>query len=129
RSVILGDEAPAAARPARSPLTSAMNDGTPSFEKRSARTWSVTVLPVPVAPVINPWRLAIPGRIMMSTPAVVRATANGSAMGDIMAPMRYLSRTLALFLVWSAGVFASGTQAGNPMDRIREDDLKADMFA
>jgi L-alanine-DL-glutamate epimerase-like enolase superfamily enzyme len=40
--------------PVRSPLTSAMNTGTPAREKRSAITCSVTVLPVPVAPVISP---------------------------------------------------------------------------
>jgi hypothetical protein len=32
--------------------------GTPALEKLSARICSVTVLPVPVAPVIRPWRLA-----------------------------------------------------------------------
>jgi hypothetical protein len=47
--------------PVRSPLTSAMNTGTPMREKLSARVCSVTVLPVPVAPVIRPWRLARPG--------------------------------------------------------------------
>ena len=44
--------------PVRSPLTSAMNTGTPIVEKFSAIVCSVTVLPVPVAPVIRPWRLA-----------------------------------------------------------------------
>ena len=54
RSCILGEIAPAAASPARSPFTSAMKTGTPIDEKRSAITCSVTVLPVPVAPVIRP---------------------------------------------------------------------------
>ena len=36
---------------------SAANTGTPAREKPSASTCSVTVLPVPVAPVIRPWRL------------------------------------------------------------------------
>src|SRR5262245_60840227 len=45
--------------PDRSPLISAANTGTPAREKPSARTWSVTVLPVPVAPVTRPWRFAI----------------------------------------------------------------------
>ena len=44
---------PACAMPARSPFTSAMNTGTPMREKPSASTCSVTVLPVPVAPVIS----------------------------------------------------------------------------
>ena len=47
--------------PERSPLTSARNTGTPMAEKLSARTFSVTVLPVPVAPQINPCRLAMRG--------------------------------------------------------------------
>src|SRR6185503_5675347 len=38
-----------------------MNTGTPIRLKLSAMTRSVTVLPVPVAPAISPWRLAIPG--------------------------------------------------------------------
>ena len=54
RSCIFGEFAPAAASPARSPFTSAMKTGTPIIEKRSAITCSVTVLPVPVAPVIRP---------------------------------------------------------------------------
>ena len=37
---------------------SAQKTGTPAREKPSAMTCSVTVLPVPVAPVIRPWRLA-----------------------------------------------------------------------
>src|SRR5262245_27353121 len=95
-------------------------------------TWSVTVLPVPVAPVINPWRFPMPGRIMMSVPAPVRATANGSAMASIIYPeagMRFVTRSLVVILVLSGSVITGGTQAGNPMDRIREADLKADMFA
>src|SRR5574339_791324 len=37
---------------------SAANTGTPAREKPSASTCNVTVLPVPVAPVTSPWRLA-----------------------------------------------------------------------
>ena len=55
---------------------SAMNVGTPMREKPSASTWSVTVLPVPVAPVISPWRLATPGGSATSAPAEVLATDN-----------------------------------------------------
>ncbi len=54
RSASFGDIAPAAATPDRSPLTSAMKTGTPIREKCSASTCSVTVLPVPVAPVMRP---------------------------------------------------------------------------
>ncbi len=44
--------------PDRSPLISEQKTGTPADEKLSASTCSVTVLPVPVAPVISPWRYA-----------------------------------------------------------------------
>ena len=44
--------------PDRSPLMSAANTGTPAREKPSASTCNVTVLPVPVAPVTRPCRLA-----------------------------------------------------------------------
>ena len=37
---------------------SAQKTGTPAREKPSASTWSVMVLPVPVAPAIRPCRLA-----------------------------------------------------------------------
>ena len=50
---------PAHAVPARSPLTSAINTGTPASEKLSAITLEVTVLPVPDAPVIRPCLLAL----------------------------------------------------------------------
>ena len=48
-------------RPATSPFTSAMKTGTPSSLKDSARTFNVTVLPVPVAPAIIPCLLDILG--------------------------------------------------------------------
>ena len=44
--------------PVMSPFTSAMKTGTPALEKPSAMTLSVTVLPVPDAPAMRPWRLA-----------------------------------------------------------------------
>ena len=47
--------------PERSPFTSAANTGTPIRLKASAITCRVTVLPVPVAPAIRPWRFDIPG--------------------------------------------------------------------
>ena len=59
---------PAAASPDRSPLTSARKTGTPIREKCSASTCSVTVLPVPVAPVIRPCRFASAGRNSTSSP-------------------------------------------------------------
>ena len=58
RSSSLGLGVPGWLMPDRSPFTSATNTGTPCAEKPSASTWSETVLPVPVAPAIRPWRLA-----------------------------------------------------------------------
>ena len=49
---------PTCEMPERSPLMSAAKTGTPAREKPSASTCRVTVLPVPVAPVTSPWRLA-----------------------------------------------------------------------
>jgi hypothetical protein len=68
--------------PVRSPLTSAMNTGTPMREKRSASTCSVTVLPVPVAPVMQPWRLASAGSSARSVSPDL-AMIRGSAMGSV----------------------------------------------
>ena len=62
RSSILGWGLPGLAMPERSPFTSAMKTGTPMAEKPSASTCRVTVLPVPVAPAIMPWRLALSAR-------------------------------------------------------------------
>jgi membrane protein DedA with SNARE-associated domain len=52
-------EAPATATPERSPFTSAAKTGTPALVKPSAMICRVIVLPVPVAPVTRPWRLAM----------------------------------------------------------------------
>src|SRR5947207_12978395 len=70
---------PALASPARSPLTSAMNTGTPIDEKRCASVCSVTLLPVPVAPVIRPWRLASAGRRCSAVLSFLAITS-GAAM-------------------------------------------------
>ena len=48
------DMAPVWLIPLRSPFISAMKQGTPAWQKLSARTWRVTVLLVPVAPSIRP---------------------------------------------------------------------------
>ena len=48
---------PSSEMPDRSPLMSAANTGTPRARKAFGQTCSVTVLPVPVAPVTRPWRL------------------------------------------------------------------------
>ena len=57
-AAILSLSLPVWLRPVRSPLTSAMNTGTPMRERLCAMVCKVTVLPEPVAPVIRPWRLA-----------------------------------------------------------------------
>ena len=44
--------------PERSPFTSATKVGTPAADRPSTMPCRVTVLPVPVAPAISPWRLA-----------------------------------------------------------------------
>src|SRR3982751_3272336 len=79
RSATLALAPPAFARPDRSPFTSAMNTGTPIDEKRCASACSVTLLPVPVAPVIRPWRLASAGR-SSSVAFSFLATRSGEAM-------------------------------------------------
>ena len=65
--------------PVRSPLTSDRNTGTPICENDSASFCRVTVLPVPVAPVISPWRLARPGRMEQAI-SPCRAIRMGSDM-------------------------------------------------
>ena len=50
---------PGTEMPDRSPLTSAAKTGTPSVDSCSARSWSVFVFPVPVAPAMRPWRFII----------------------------------------------------------------------
>ena len=47
---------PGTPMPETSPLTSAANTETPAADNCSASVWSVTVLPVPVAPATRPWR-------------------------------------------------------------------------
>ncbi len=82
RFFILSDNWPALAMPVRSPFTSAMKTGTPMREKLSAIFCSVTVLPVPVAPVMQPWRLASAGRRARSVSPIL-AMIRGSAMGRL----------------------------------------------
>ena len=78
-AAIFGFIAPGWVMPVRSPLTSAMKTGTPWRLKFSASVCSVTVLPVPVAPVTRPCRFAIAGRRKHSV-LPRRARRMGSAM-------------------------------------------------
>ena len=59
-----------------------MNTGTPIREKRSAMTCSVTVFPVPVAPVMRPWRLASAGS-RQSSVSLFFAMGSGSGMKSL----------------------------------------------
>ena len=88
----LGLIVPAWVMPVRSPLTSAMNTGTPSRLKFSARVCSVMVLPVPVAPVIRPWRLAMAGSSSQRTSPCI-ATRIGSVMGALLSESDAPART------------------------------------
>ena len=58
RSRTFSVSSPGWAMPVTSPFTSAMNTGTPAWANPSASTFMVTVLPVPEAPAISPWRFA-----------------------------------------------------------------------
>gem|GEM_PF-4581940 len=60
RSVSLGFAWAAALMPVRSPLMSEAKTGTPARDSCSASTCRVTVLPVPVAPAMSPWRFIMP---------------------------------------------------------------------
>ena len=85
RSRNFGDSAPGIDIPVKSPLTSAMNTGTPARLNRSAIRCSVTVFPVPVAPVMSPWRLANAGNnpISWSNPLMIGNAATGSVASTI----------------------------------------------
>ncbi len=72
---------PASAMPVTSPLTSAMNTGTPAREKPSAITLSVTVLPVPEAPAIRPWRFAwLSSRLQATSPWAIQILSLSSML-------------------------------------------------
>ena len=60
RARSFSEELPACARPVRSPLISVTKTGTPASERRSAMSWRVRVLPVPVAPATRQWRFIKP---------------------------------------------------------------------
>ena len=83
RSTTFGLSPPGRGIPDRSPFTSAMKTGTPIALNPSARTLSVTVLPVPVAPAIRPCRFAIPGsRAISFFPFPIGSGAGASVIGE-----------------------------------------------
>ena len=79
RSSSFSDAVPSWAMPVKSPFTSAIKTGTPILENDSASFCRVTVFPVPVAPVISPWRFAIPGN-RNNALSSVRAISSGVLM-------------------------------------------------
>jgi hypothetical protein len=83
---------PATASPATSPFTSARKTGTPIRLKPSARVIRVTVLPVPVAPAIRPWRLPYFGN-RKTLPLVSVVTALPTRIGSMPVPVRRLGAT------------------------------------
>ena len=82
RSFTLPPNVPASAIPERSPLMSAMNTGTPMAENCSASFCNVTVLPVPVAPVMRPWRFASAGK-RASSMSLDFAISSGAGTGKL----------------------------------------------
>jgi hypothetical protein len=93
--MIFGRFPPGMEIPERSPFTSARKTGTPVRDRPSARTCSDTVLPVPVAPAIKPWRLAICGSRKTSCSPL--ATGIGSVMNGVLS-MRRAARIPAALL-------------------------------
>jgi hypothetical protein len=73
-------DSPGVARPERSPFTSATKTGTPRVESCSARSWSVLVLPVPVAPAMSPWRLIMERGSVISGSARHSPSCTGAPM-------------------------------------------------
>ena len=71
--------------PLRSPFMSAMKQGTPAWQNDSAITCSDTVFPVPVAPAIRPWRLAI-FPMILSAPSAQWAIYSPCSLSYIMNP-------------------------------------------
>src|SRR5688572_22322817 len=101
-----GGVASAAAQPERSPLMSAAKTLTPALAKASASTCNVTVLPVPVAPAIRPWRLA---RLRASA-----CTPSGEAPKSIDATIGRASLPRAT--AWRIGCFRCKPTGGAKME-------------
>ena len=80
--------------PERSPFTSAIKTGTPAPENPSARTCRDTVLPVPVAPVMRPWRFAYFSDVF------VDPAARGVGLGRAMVRFALAHPDLALVYRW-----------------------------
>ena len=104
RACTLALPPPILAMPERSPLMSDMNTGTPMRLNDSASDCSVTVLPVPVAPVIRPWRLAICGSSASSSLSFL-AMISGAVMQSC--PYYFSGGLLEVLLMASMRRFAS----------------------
>src|SRR3954465_3728944 len=99
---------PASEIPERSPLMSAANTGTPARANPSAITCSETVLPVPVAPVTRPCRLA---------------SESVSQAGSSPLPMKIFSAVSAILL--SDAVIASPLRAHREVFVVKQRDYTA----
>ncbi len=117
RSMTFGFVAsPGAARPVRSPLMSATKTGTPAFDSWPAISWSVLVLPVPVAPAISPWRLSIDRatwtRVSFAQLAVVhRAAEDDRRLGEAVAGRHRVAERLVHVLLRGAQMWVAGWSA------------------
>ena len=85
RAVSLSLACPAVAIPDRSPLMSARKTGTPWAESCSAMSWSVLVLPVPVAPATRPCRLRVASGMRTGASGMGLAVDDGGA--EVQAPV------------------------------------------
>ena len=79
---------------------SAANTGTPAVESCSASSWSVLVLPVPVAPATRPCRLSMPSGIRMGTPLRVVASTISPPSSSAGPSKAYPGATAALIGSW-----------------------------
>ena len=75
---------------------SAANTGTPAAESCSASSWSVLVLPVPVAPATRPCRLSIGSGIRTGTPVRVLASTISPPSSRAGPSKAYPAATVAL---------------------------------
>ncbi len=102
---------PGTAMPDTSPFTSAANTETPAVESCSAITWSVLVLPVPVAPATRPWRF------------IVASGSRTVASGTSAPPRSPVPSSMALpFVAYAAAIsapkaFGSGAVPATGRDR------------
>ena len=62
---------------------SATKTGTPAADRPSVSTWSVLVLPVPVAPATRPWRFIIASGMPTGAPGIATSSSTRAPTGSI----------------------------------------------